>query len=87
MIFEYQNKTATIVATPTGVRDGFYTLSVSTSYNGEESAWKESVPVQTLRNRAAANGTDIQTERDAFTQEALNRAQERFKDTVDLEVL
>lgn len=87
MIYEYASKTATIETTPTGVRDGFYTLTVKTTHNGEESVWKASVPVQTLRNRATANSTDIQTERDTFIQGEVVAAQERFKDVVDLEVL
>lgn len=87
MIFEYSGRTADIEATPIGVRDDFYCVRITTSHDGTASVWPASVPVATLRNRATANNTDIQTERDAFIQQAIIDAQERFKDVVDLEVL
>jgi hypothetical protein len=87
MIFDYNGKQCGITVTPTGVIDGFYTMKVRTSCDGRVEEWKEAVPVQTLRNRADAAQTDIQTERDSFVVDVVHRAQNRFKDVVDLEAL
>jgi hypothetical protein len=87
MICEYGGRTCEILITPMGVVDGFYTLQVVTAHDGNAPEWKEAVRVQTLRNRADAAQTDIQTERDSFVVDVAHRAQNRFRDVVDLEAL
>lgn len=84
----YNGRECVIEAQAGAVENGFYAYRVTIKENGVViDSHPESVPLSRLRERADANTTSIQDERDAAIADAITRAENRFKDIVDAESL